>query len=185
MRILVAYASSHGSTAEIAGRIAGRLESAGDTVECRAMREVPDLSPYDAVVAGSAIHDQAWLGEAMAFLSRFASDLAAMPVWLFSVGMPAALPGRLQNWAMQEEGQMASKLAHLVRPRGHRLFSGVVRKEHLAPAGRAKFRLMGGRYGDFRNWDEVDAWVAVVATDLHRPSGRPDTEVRIGSADAS
>jgi len=175
MRILVAYATCHGSTAEIATRIASRLESPGDTVECRAMSEVSDLSGYEAVVAGSAIHDQAWLTEAMKFMSRFAPALGVLPVWLFSVGMPAALPGRLQGWAMQEENQMAAKLSPLVQPRGHRLFSGVVRKEHLTAGGRTKFRLMGGRYGDFRNWDAIDTWAFAVADDLHRTTREPAT----------
>ncbi|HET6917632.1 MAG TPA: flavodoxin domain-containing protein [Acidimicrobiales bacterium] len=167
MRILVAYASCHGSTAEIAGRIANVLRSSGDAVECRPMKEVSDLSAYDAVVAGSAIHDQEWLTEASAFMSRLSPALTVLPVWLFSVGMPAALPGRIQGWAMQEEDQMAAKMSAFVTPRGHRLFSGVVLKEHLSPGGRAKFRLMGGRYGDFRDWQEIDTWAAGVAEDLH------------------
>ena len=86
MRILVTYATCHGSTAEIARRIASRLESFGDAVECLAMSEVSHLSGYEAVVAGSAIHDQDWLDDARAFVSRFAPDLGALPVWLFSVG---------------------------------------------------------------------------------------------------
>lgn len=102
MRILVTYATCHGSTAEIARRIANRLESSGDAVECLAMSEVSHLSGYEAVVAGSAIYDQDWLDEARAFVSRFAPDLGALPVWLFSVGMPAALPGPLESLAMQE-----------------------------------------------------------------------------------
>ena len=173
MRILVTYATCHGSTAEIARRIASRLESSGDAVECLAMSEVSHLSGYEAVVAGSAIHDQDWLDDARAFVSRFAPDLGALPVWLFSVGMPAALPGRLQGMAMQEEDHMAAKLSPEVRPRGHRLFSGVVRKEHLTPGGRAKFRLIGGRYGDFRNWEEIDNWVSAVAEDLRGAAQRP------------
>ena len=62
---------------------------------------------------------------------------------------------------------MAAKLSPLVQARGHRLFSGVVRKQHLTPGGRAKFRLMGGRYGDFRDWAQIDAWADAVADELH------------------
>lgn len=175
MRILVAYATCHGSTAEIARRIASRLESPADAVDCRAMSDVSDLDGYEAVVAGSPIHDQDWLAEATGFVSRFASALEMLPVWLFSVGMPAALPRRLQGWAMQEQDQMAAKLSPFVHPRGHHLFSGVVRKDHLTPRGRAKFRLTGGRYGDLRNWEEIDSWASAVAEDLRRSTQRPAT----------
>lgn len=172
MRILVAYASCHGSTAEIARRIASTLESRGETVECRAMSEVADLAGFDAVVAGSAVHDQDWLPDARAFMSRFAAALGGLPVWLFSVGMPAALPGRLRSWAMQEEGLVAAKLPALVQPREHRLFSGVVLREHLTAGGRAKFRLMGGRYGDFRDWAGIDSWASAIASGLHQTAQR-------------
>jgi len=137
------------------------------------MSEITELSDYDAVVAGSAIHDQEWLAEATSFMSRFASALRALPVWLFSVGMPAALPKRLQGWAMMEEDQMATKMSAFVTPRGHRLFSGVVRKEHLSSSGRVRFRLMGGRYGDFRDWQEIDTWASALAEELHRALGQP------------
>lgn len=48
-------------------------------------------------------------------------------------------------------------------------------KDHLTPRGRAKFRLMGGRYGDFRNWEEIDSWASAVAEDLRRSTQRPAT----------
>ena len=168
MRVLVGFATCHGSTAEIAERVAGRLRSRGDTVDCKAMTEVHDLGSYDAAVLASPIHDQAWLAEATDFMARSEAALGRLPVWLLSVGMPGALPGRVQGWAMQEEGQVAAKLSPLVQARGHRLFSGVVRKEHLTPGGRTKFRLKGGRYGDFRDWDQIDAWSDMVADDFHR-----------------
>lgn len=173
LRVLVAYASCHGSTAGIAERIAAGLRSSGDTIDCRLMGEVSGLSGYDAVVLGSALHDQAWLPEAMAFLARFADGLEPVPLWLFTVGMPGALPRRLQGWARMEEGQTAEKLAPLVHPRGHHLFSGVIRKEHLSRAGRVRFRLMGGRYGDFRNWDEVDRWADALSDELHTAGQQP------------
>lgn len=173
LRVLVAYASCHGSTAGIAERIAARLRSSGDTIECRPMGDVSDLSGFDATVLGSALHDQAWLPEAMAFLARFADALDPLPLWLFTVGMPGALPRRLQRWARMEEGQTAEKLAPLVHPKGHHLFSGVIRKEHLGRAGRFRFRLMGGRYGDFRNWDEVDRWADALRDELHTAGQQP------------
>jgi hypothetical protein len=34
---------------------------------------------------------------------------------------------------------------------------------------------MGGRYGDFRNWEEIDTWAAAIAEDLHRVARQPAT----------
>ena len=175
MKILVAYATCHGSTAEIAQRIAGRLRACGDTVDCQSMTDLDTPEGYEAAVLGSPIHDQAWLPEATGFLARFGPTLGRRPVWLFSVGMTGALPGRLQGWAMQEEGQMAAKLSSLIQSRGHRLFSGVILKEHLTPGGRTKFRLMGGRYGDFRDLTAIEAWADSVADALH-PGGQPSSD---------
>lgn len=167
--VLVAYSSRHGSTASIAERIAARLRTAGLTVDCRPMGEVSEVSGHSAVVLGSALHDQAWLPEAMAFLARFSATLDPLPLWLFTVGMPGALPRRLQGWARMEEGETAVKLAPLVHPRGHHLFSGAIHKKHLSRTGRVKFRMMGGRYGDFRDWAEIDGWADSVAAEVRSP----------------
>ena len=55
-RILVAYASKHGSTREIAQAIGDVLRDAGFAVKVAAVSTVSDLSPYDAVVLGSALY---------------------------------------------------------------------------------------------------------------------------------
>jgi menaquinone-dependent protoporphyrinogen oxidase len=162
----LAYATCHGSTESIARHIARRIDPSGAMVECVAMRNVEDVTSYDAFVLGSAVHDQAWLPEAAEFVTRFGEVLVGRPVWLFSVGMPAALPGRIRGWAMQEEGFILAKLAADLSPCAHRLLSGVVRREHLTSGGRMKFRLMGGRYGDFRDWDEIEEWATLVAQGL-------------------
>ncbi|MEU6378751.1 flavodoxin domain-containing protein [Streptomyces sp. NPDC046909] len=93
MDILVGYASSHGSTLEIADRLAVRLGEAGFKTEVRAMETVDDADAYRAFVLGSAVHGQTWLEPAKAFLRDNPDVLGARPVWIFSVGMPGALPG--------------------------------------------------------------------------------------------
>ena len=63
--ILVTYASRTGTTAGVAEAIGQTLAESGMQVEVLPMREVRDLSPYRAVVAGSAIQGSYWLPEAM------------------------------------------------------------------------------------------------------------------------
>ena len=70
MTVLVAYASALGSTREIAQDVASRMAAALGDVECRSVEEVKSVSDYEAVVAGSAIHNQAWLPPALLFFTH-------------------------------------------------------------------------------------------------------------------
>lgn len=166
MRILVTYVSPHGSTRGVAERIATRLRASGLLVDCLPIRLTGGVSDYDAFVVGSAIHDQAWLPEAAQFLSTHGDTLATRPVWLFSVGMPGALARPLRKLAMREGPRAVAPLTALVRPRETRLFSGVISKEQFPPVSRAILRLMGGHYGDFRDWPDIDAWAASISDTL-------------------
>ncbi len=42
--------------------------------------------------------------------------------------------------------------------RDHRFFAGAIASGDWAGIGRIVFRLMGGHYGDARDWVDVDAW---------------------------
>lgn len=54
-RILVAYATKAGSTAEVAEVIGQVLRETGATVDVLPARAVEDLTPYRAVIIGSAV----------------------------------------------------------------------------------------------------------------------------------
>ena len=79
-RILVAYASKHGATAEIAEAVAAELQQAGHEVECMSAEQVADLDVYDAAVIGSAVYMKRWRPEARRLLKRHAKELAARPL---------------------------------------------------------------------------------------------------------
>lgn len=166
MKLLVGYASAHGSTREIAERIAIRIAEHGHTADIRAMSAIQGIEGYNAVVLGSAVHDQKWLPEATGFVRGNLDALASRPVWLFSVGMPGAMRGRWRELVMREKPMVIAAFADAVGPRDHRLFSGVVRRGDLPIAGRLVFRAMGARYGDHRDWAEIDAWAGKIAAEL-------------------
>jgi menaquinone-dependent protoporphyrinogen oxidase len=166
MKVLVGFATAAGSTEGIARRIAGIVRGYGHEVETHNVDEVTDVSGYDAFVLGSAVHDQAWLPDAAAFLTRERQALSGKPVWLFSIGLPGALRWRMRKWAGLEESVILVGLASCVRPQAHRLFTGVVTRDAFGKVGAWKFRLMGGRFGDFRDWAAVDAWANQIAEDL-------------------
>lgn len=165
-RVLVAYATVHGSTGSIAERIAARLAEQGADPTVRPVAEVTDPSGYDAYVVGSAVHDMAWLPPALAFVHAHAELLRRRGVWIFSVGMPGAMRGPWKALAAGEERQVAGELVDELRARGHRLFSGVIEPGHLTRGGRVRMRVMGLRYGDYRDWSAVDGWAREIGRDL-------------------
>ncbi|MFR9799098.1 flavodoxin domain-containing protein [Streptomyces sp. MS06] len=175
MDVLVGYATAHGSTRGIAERLAARLAAAGLTTEARDVREVDDADAYRAFVLGSAVHGQTWLEPARAFLRENADILGERPVWIFSVGMPAALRGPWRRMGPQEIPVIAQSLPSALPYRDHRLFSGAVRPEQLPLRGRFVFRLLGGRFGDYRDWEAIDGWAGDIAGALRhgRAAGRP------------
>ncbi|MFE7172921.1 flavodoxin domain-containing protein [Streptomyces sp. NPDC057616] len=168
MDVLVGYATAHGSTREMADRVAAGLDKAGLRVEARDLRTVDDADAYSAFVLGSAVHGQTWLEPAKDFLRENADILGTRPVWIFSVGMPAALRGPWKRLAPKEEPVIVESLPGGLPYRDHRLFSGVIAPEQLPFTGRLMFRLVGGRFGDYRDWAAVDTWTAAIAGDLAR-----------------
>jgi len=171
MHILIAYASRYGSTREIAEMIAGKLRAAGHAVDVRSAREVAALGAYDVVVLGSAIYEGAWITEAAELARRNLDALAARPVWLFSVGAISSE----QRWplgalAKQEPKEMVS-FREAIHPRDYHVFAGAVERDRLLFVGRLFFKLLKGRYGDYRNWQEIDAWAESIACQL--AAGQP------------
>ncbi|MFF5924221.1 flavodoxin domain-containing protein [Streptomyces flavochromogenes] len=165
--VRVLYASEHHSTQEIASRIGTRLRTQGHHVEVRALTSaLGGLPRADAFVMGSAVHDGAWLPTAEAAVRVGAEGLRGQPVWMFSVGMSAALPRLLRLLADRVVQPRVAALVDVVSPREHRRFSGVIRREHLDRKGAVLFRLLGCRYGDHRDWAAVEAWADDIARQL-------------------
>ncbi|MCX2924077.1 flavodoxin domain-containing protein [Streptomyces sp. NEAU-W12] len=166
MDVLVGYATVHGSTRTIAERTAAVLSRAGRRAEARPMTEVEDADAYCSFVLGSAVHEQGWLPPARQFVRDNLDVLAPRPVWIFSVGMPAALRGPWRRMAAKELPAIEEGLPPGLGYRSHRLFSGVVEGDQLPRTGRLLFHLVGGRYGDFRDWRAVDGWATAIAGEL-------------------
>lgn len=171
MTVLVAFASELGSTREIAQHVASRMAVALGEVECRSVEEVDSVSGYEAVVVGSAIHNQGWLPPAVLFFTRFAAELAKQPVWAFNVGMADALPKpfRKRGAALQQK-RLRGVLPQEVPLRGHKVFPGVYQADQMPAPLRVLFRFTGGRFGDLRNWAAVDAWTDQITSQLAKPA---------------
>jgi len=173
MRVLVVYASADGSTAEIARRIAQRLRERGHEASDQPAGATGSLDGVDAVVLGSAVHNRQWLGQATSFVNTNRQAVRDRPFWTFSVGMPDALPRAFRKIARTEEDAIIARLGDL-RPRGHRLFSGVVKPSQFPLASRIFLHLAGGHYGDFRDWPAIDRWALDIAGQLDATAANAD-----------
>jgi menaquinone-dependent protoporphyrinogen oxidase len=181
MHVLVAYATRHGATGEIAERIGARLRDAGMEVHVRAVVDVRDAEGYDAFVIGGAAYMFHWLKDADAFVKRNRSLLAQRPVWLFS-------SGPLGTDTVDEEGRDVlvttvpkefPELRALVHPRGEQVFFGAWDPGYPA-VGMAEriVRLMPAAKnampaGDFRDWPAIDAWADAIAAELRSLAASP------------
>jgi menaquinone-dependent protoporphyrinogen oxidase len=170
MRILVSTASRHGSTTEVATRIARTLRAglpADTVVDELAAAEVGDPASYDAVVLGSAVYLGRWLDDARKLTERIAAQ-APRPVWLFSVG-PIGDPPK-----PAEEPAAIGDLVRVTQARGHRLFAGRLDRYQLGLGEKAVVMALRVADGDFRDFDAIDAWGTQIATDLSRArTGKP------------
>ena len=161
MSVLVAYASKHGSTEEIARFIADRLRERGIETDAAPVQDVSDLSGVEAVVLGSAVYLGSWMKEAPEFVDRHLSALRSIPVWLFSVG---PLGTEIQD--EEEQPKQLGELREKLRPRDHRVFFGVLDRGKLGFGERMMVKAVKAPDGDFRNWDEIRAWSDGIATEL-------------------
>lgn len=172
MVVLVAYATDHGSTRGIAVRIADRLRLRGVDATACAVADDLEVSGYEAVVLGSAVHGGNWLPEARQFADRNAAPLRERPVWLFSVSTlgdeESMFPPRVANRlrALRKETPEIIQIRRLLHPREHRNFAGAIDRSDWPATGRAFFLATGGHYGDHRNWPAIDAWVDLIAPQL-------------------
>ena len=160
-KILVAYASRAGSTAGVAEAIGQTLAESGAQVEVRPMKDVKDLAPYRAVVAGSAIQGGKWLPEAMQFMQTHRAILAQKPFAAFLVCMTLAMPGA--DKYREHVADFLQPVRALVRPVSEGLFAGALDISKVPSfRDRLMFRLsvVFGVWseGDHRDWDAIRAW---------------------------
>src|SRR5262245_43371116 len=161
MRVLVAAASRHGATAEIAEAIGDVLRVHGVDVDVKPAEEVHGLTGYGAVVLGSAVYIGKWLSSARDMVHRHADELATLPVWLFSSG-PIGDPLRPEP----EEAVAVDELVATTRARGHRLFGGKLDRRKLGFGEKAVVVAFRAPEGDFRDWAEIGAWAREFASQL-------------------
>lgn len=180
MKVLVAYGSRHGATRGIAERLGSRLASHGLAVSVVPAARVTDPSAHDAFVVGGAAYVSHWLAEVTDFVRRNRELLAGRPTWIFSSGPLGtdAVDRQGRDVRQASEPKEFAEVRDGVHPRGERVFFGAYDPD-AKPVGSAErlFRPLMPAVrnrlpaGDFRDWDEIDAWADAIARELALLSG--------------
>jgi menaquinone-dependent protoporphyrinogen oxidase len=158
MHVLVSAASKHGSTQEIAERLGQTLRAAGLGVDVRAPGEVTGLGDYDAAVLGSAVYAGHWMKPMLELAEREAPALRELRVWLFSsgpIGTPDAKP---EGDPVDVAGVLESTGAE-----AHSVFAGKLDRDALSFPERAIVKALRAPFGDFRDWEAIDAFARGIA----------------------
>lgn len=166
-KVLVAYASKYGATAEIAEKIGKVLNQAGVQVDVSPVKRVKDLKPYKAVILGSAAYMFRWRPEAVAFLKKNEKLLAQSPTWLFSSG-PLGKGDPVQLLKGERFPKSLQPVIEAIKPRDIAVFHGFINMKKLNFFERFFFNKAKDSQGDFRDWDAITSWANSVADALKK-----------------
>jgi menaquinone-dependent protoporphyrinogen oxidase len=165
-KILVAYASKCGSTAEIAAAVGSTLAQTGFPVDVISAHLVKDLDSYPIVVLGTALRMEKPIPEMSDFVKKFRTVLQNKTLACFSAGvyMRSDTP---ENREKTMEF-LTTMLSQLPPPISIGLFGGKVDLQKLSPFWRLLISqdksLM--REGDGRDWTVINAWAEELSVQL-------------------
>jgi menaquinone-dependent protoporphyrinogen oxidase len=164
MLVLVTYGSKRGGTEGLATMVADALRQEGLAVEVTPARLVRRLERYDAVVVGGALYAFRWHRDARRFVKRHAGELRGLPTYLFS-------SGPLDDSATTKDippVKGVQALMDSIGAHGHVTFGG-----RLAPdaKGFPASAMAKKNAGDWRDVDQVRAWVRGITADIRESVG--------------
>lgn len=162
-KVLVAYATRFGSTAEVASAIAEELRDEDTEVDVAPMRDDLDLAPYQAVVLGASVRGCQWLPEATCFVGRHREELKQRRVAYFLTC------GRLREESTEARLEASAYLDPVrqfvpeVEPVAAACFGGCTRGNWFVSL---LVHLAGLPTGDWRNWSRIRTWGAAIRPSL-------------------
>ena len=168
-RVLVAYETSKGSTAEIAEVIAAEIRTAGWDAEAVDVKDSPLPADYSFVVVGGPIYLGSIKG-VKGFVERHKAVLQERLIGAFAVGMSFAVEDEEKQAAGRkalDEAIAPLEVAHL----GY--FAGKIDMEKLSFLEKMAVKMVKSPVGDFRDWDAVKGWAQEVLMAVNRESGKP------------
>jgi menaquinone-dependent protoporphyrinogen oxidase len=166
--VLVAHATTYGSTREVAQVVAETLGEGGVSVELRAAADVAGVEGHSAVVLGGPLYFFRLHKDARKFLAHHRRSLERLPVAVFVLG-PFNDKQEEFDGARQQLGRALAKEPWL-KPAAIAVFGGRFDPERLRfPHNNPGMRKLPA--SDIRDWDEIRRWARSlpVALGLEEP----------------
>ncbi len=154
--ILVAFATRHGSTQEVANAVARALRTEGLDADVTRLRDVRTLEGYAGVVVGAPLQMFRWHKDAIGFLNRFRGVLTTLPVAVFALG---PFNDEEKEWA-EVRGQLDKELAKFpwFAPVERKVFGGKFDPQTLRFPYNITPGLKKMPARDIRDWGDIQAW---------------------------
>lgn len=154
MTTLVVASSKHGSTREIGERIAAVLHAnKGVTTVVEDPQGAPQwLASVNAVVVALPIYAGSLEKAGKAFLDTHRAELANKPLFILASGAGPEF----------DDGLRTTLEAYGPKEVGY--FRGALYEEKLSWFEKLMIKLAKGQYGDFRDWQGIEAWGKSLAT---------------------
>jgi len=169
-KVLVAYASFCGTTGGVAEAIGQVLCQKGATVDVRLVKNVDDITPYEAVIIGSATRSSSWWPEAIEFVERNKEELSRKPVAYFLTCLALYKDTEASRRVARGYMDPALKAAPEVQPVDIGLFAGVLDYSKLNLVYRmvmkSKMKKRRIPKGDFRDWNAIRSWAKGLCSPL-------------------
>ncbi len=154
-KTLIAYASKAGSTQEVAIYMGQKLQDKGQEVDVLPVQNVTDITQYDSIILGSAIRVGKLLPEAMKFVENNQKELTKKSFGVFIVCMTL-------NEDTEDNRRIVSDylnpLRAIVKPDSEGFFAGKIDFRRLKLLERLIVKAMKVPEGDYRKWDQINAW---------------------------
>lgn len=164
-KILVAYASKYGATAEIAEKIEGELRTSGFDVDILPANQVKDVSQYQSIILGVALYMGGWRKEAVQFLKTHQGSLSRQAVWIFTSG-PTGEGDPVEQMQGRLMPENLKAVMDVIGPEEITVFGGKVDDAKMNGFEKWIMKKVKAPSGDFRDWQAISNWTTKVSSSL-------------------
>lgn len=158
-RVLLAYVTKAGSTAETAVRLGAVIAQRGFAVDVLPLDKVGDLAAYSTVILGSAVRMGMLLPEMTKFIQAHENELKQKTFNIFIVCMTMH---EETPEALEKSQAILDPVRTLLTPASEGLFAGTMNRKKLSIADRLIANMVKVPEGDFRDWEKIEGWAQSV-----------------------